>query len=169
MDDLVVLCLSDVNCARKTLHLIAEDDDGDCRECVESVSFSLVELRLSLQNSLLGLTTLDLSVDHWNGIYVCWSFFESFWSDSRIHVSIYFQNIFGDRRSCWFGKEFKTSPWDWGPYKQKRNFFKVLLLLKSLSKIKVKCKNSNKNKKRLHAFERQKTHGTTTRKQQISS
>lgn len=89
VNDLVVLCLSHVNCARKTLHLIAEDDDGDCRECVESVSFSLVELRLSLQNSLLGLMTLDLSVDHWKGIYVSWRFFQGFFKTTHVYTFRY--------------------------------------------------------------------------------
>lgn len=40
--DSFYLYLSDVNCVQETLHSIAEDDDGDCYECVENVSSFLV-------------------------------------------------------------------------------------------------------------------------------
>lgn len=69
VNDLFGLCSSGVNYAQKTLHSTDDDgDDGDCQKCVESVSFALVEFRLSWQNSLLEMTTPDLDGDHWKTI-----------------------------------------------------------------------------------------------------
>lgn len=40
----------------------------------------------------------------------------------RVHVSIYFHIIFGNRSSERLGKEVESSPWDFEPCEQSQNF-----------------------------------------------